>query len=80
MVAACEELKIRVIDLRKVPTFVLVRHLKKTFAAGWCVKDIVGALERNPEGEMYLTRGAGGISYEKIAVFIVVRTLICIGV
>lgn len=61
LVAACEELKIRVIDLRKVPTFVLVRRLKKTFAAGWCVRDIVGALERNPEGEVYLTRGAGGM-------------------
>ena len=60
-VVACEELKMRVIDLRTVPTFLLVKHLKKTFAAGWCVRDIVGALERNPEGEVYLTRGAGGM-------------------
>lgn len=60
-VAACEELKIRVLDLRKVPTFLLVKHLKKTFAAGWCVKDIIEALERTPDGEVYLTRGAGGM-------------------
>ena len=60
-VAACEELKMRVIDLRKVPTFLLVKHLKKTFAAGWCVKDIIEALERTPDGEVYLTRGAGGM-------------------
>lgn len=60
-VAACKELKMRVIDLRKVPTFLLVKHLKKTFAAGWCVKDIIEALERTPDGEVYLTRGAGGM-------------------
>ena len=60
-VAACDELKMRVIDLRKVPTRLLARHLKSTFAAGWCVKDIIEALERNPHGEVYLTRGAGGM-------------------
>ena len=60
-VAACEELKMRVIDLRKVPTFLLMKHLKKTFVTGWCVKDIIEALERRPEGEVYLTRGAGGM-------------------
>lgn len=60
-VAACEELKMRVIDLRKVPTFLLVKHLKKTFSAGWCVKDIIEALERTSDGEVYLTRGAGGM-------------------
>lgn len=59
--AACEELKIRVIDLRKVPTFLLAKHLKKTFAAGWCLKDIIEALERTPDGDIYLTRGAGGM-------------------
>ena len=60
-VAACEELKMRVIDLRKVPTFLLMKHLKKTFATGWCVKDIIEALEHRPDGEVYLTRGAGGM-------------------
>lgn len=60
-VSACEELKMRVIDLRKVPTFLLVTHLKKTFTTGWCVKDIIEALERTPDGEVYLTRGAGGM-------------------
>lgn len=60
-VAACEELKMRVIDLRKVPTFLLVKHLKKTFTTGWCVKDIIEALEHRPDGEVYLTRGAGGM-------------------
>lgn len=60
-VTACEELKIRVLDLRKVPTFLLVKHLKKTFAAGWCLKDIINALERTPDGDIYLTRGAGGM-------------------
>ena len=58
---ACDELKMRVIDLRKVPTRLLAGHLKSTFAAGWCVKDIIEALERNPHGEVYLTRGAGGM-------------------
>lgn len=60
-VVACEELKMRVIDLRKVPTFLLVKHLKKTFAAGWCLKDVIEALERTPDREVYLTRGAGGM-------------------
>ncbi|MEU4208368.1 helix-turn-helix domain-containing protein [Rothia terrae] len=60
-VIACEELKMRVIDLRKVPTFLLVKHLKKTFSTGWCLKDVIEALEKNPEGQVYLTRGAGGM-------------------
>lgn len=60
-VLACEELKIRVFDLRRVPTYLLVGRLKKIFAAGWCLKDIINAFERTPEGEVYLTRGAGGM-------------------
>lgn len=59
--AATQRLKEEVLDLRRVPTFLLAKHLKKTFAAGWCVKDIIEALERTPDGEVYLTRGAGGM-------------------
>ena len=58
---ACDELKMRVIDLRRVPTRLLAGHLKSTFAAGWCVKDVLEALERDPHGGVYLTRGAGGM-------------------
>ena len=59
--AATQRLKEEVLDLRKIPTALLAGHLKKTFAAGWCVKDIIEALERTPDGEVYLTRGAGGM-------------------
>lgn len=58
---ACDELKMRVIDLRRVPTRLLAGHLKSTFVAGWCVRDVIEALERDPHGEVYLTRGAGGM-------------------
>lgn len=39
----------------------LVKHLGKIFAAGWCVQDIIRALEEDSEGIIYQTRGAGGM-------------------
>lgn len=59
--AAAERLKDEVIDVRRVPTRLLAGHLRKVFASGWCVRDIVGALEKTPAGEAYQTRGAGGM-------------------
>lgn len=59
--AAAERLKEEVLDLRKVPTVLLVKHLGKIFAAGWCVQDIIRALEEDSEGVLYQTRGAGGM-------------------
>ena len=59
--AATERLKNEVLDLRKVPTVLLVKHLGKIFAAGWCVQDIIRALEQDSEGIVYQTRGAGGM-------------------
>lgn len=58
---ATERLKEEVLDLRKVPTVLLVGHMRKIFAAGWCVKDVLVALEQSPEGEVYQSRGAGGM-------------------
>lgn len=58
---AAERLKDEVLDLQKVPTVLLVKHLGKIFAAGWCVQDIIRALEQDSEGIVYQTRGAGGM-------------------
>lgn len=55
---ATKRLKEEVLDLRKVPTVLLVGHMRKIFAAGWCVKDVLVALEQSPEGEVYQSRGA----------------------
>ena len=59
--AAAERLKDEVIDFRQVPTRLLAGHVRKVFAAGWCIRDIVRALEKTPAGEVYQTRGAGGM-------------------
>lgn len=59
--AAADRLKDEVIDLRRVPTQLLAGHLRKVFASGWCIRDIVRALEKTPAGEVYQTRGAGGM-------------------
>lgn len=59
--ATTVRLKEEVLDLRKIPTRLLAGHLKKTFTAGWCLRDIIRALEQDPEGNVYQTRGAGGM-------------------
>lgn len=58
---AAERLKNEVLDLRNVPTMLLMKHLRKIFSAGWCVQDVVTALEQGPDGVVYQSRGAGGM-------------------
>lgn len=58
---AAATLRERAIDLRELSLPHLASLCRRFFKAGWCVKDILQALEENPSGDKYTTNGAGGM-------------------
>lgn len=58
---AAATLREKAIDLRELSLPHLASLCRHFFRAGWCVKDILNALEETPEGNKYSTNGAGGM-------------------
>lgn len=68
---AAATLRERVIALRGVSLPRVAFICRRYFVAGWCVKDILNALETAPDGQQYTTNGADGMR-SKIA-WLVIR-------
>lgn len=58
---AAAALRERVLALRKLSLLKIAYLCRSYFKAGWCVKDILIALESSPDGRLYSTNGADGM-------------------
>lgn len=58
---AAAALRERVLALRKFSLLKIAYLCRSYFKAGWCVKDILVALESSPDGKLYTTNGADGM-------------------